>query len=270
MAGFTILFREMWRSNMILCIDIGNTHSVIGVFLKGELLREWRIQSEREKTPDELAVQLMNLFSLHSLSVRECTKVMIGSVVPELTRTFLEFVKKYLNLVPTIVDHNSIKGMPILIDHPSSLGADRILNAYGAKKYYGAPAVIVDFGTATTFDVLNQNGEYQGGIISPGMQLSLRALSEKAALLPRIDLRPPERIIGRNTIEAMQAGTFSAYLCMVEGVLKKIENELNYPFKVIATGGLSTLIAEYSECINIVDHSLTLKALHSLAEDAFE
>ncbi len=255
---------------MSLCIDIGNTHIVVGYFKNETLLYNWRLKSDRDITSDELAVKIFSLFANANLNKSEISKVVIASVVPALTRTLTHFSNKYLQIDPISITAKNIPNMNILLDQPSTVGADRIVNGYAAREIYGAPLIVVDFGTATTFDVINSRGDYEGGVIAPGMLLSIQALSSKTALLPNIEISSPENVIGKNTIDAMRSGVFTGYLCMTEGLLDRIEAEMSAKgekiesIKVIGTGGLSTIISKESKKLNIIDKELTLKGLNLL------
>ncbi|HMO17159.1 MAG TPA: type III pantothenate kinase [Oligoflexia bacterium] len=273
---------------MILCVDIGNTHTVLGIFPeksfqvnyiqridpKGtsfpSILSTWRLRSLREKTSDELGVEISSLFSREGYCFEAFSKVIISSVVPEITRMYSHFVGKFFKKDALVISASVIPDMTIKVERPEAVGSDRLANAYAARILYGAPSIVVDFGTATTFDVIGTSGSFEGGVIAPGILLSSQALSSRAALLPAIELSSPVNVIGRNTIEAMQSGTFTGYVCLVEGLLRRIKDEMDFlglsrreqeNLRVIATGGLAPLISRATQDIEIVDRDLTLKGI---------
>lgn len=253
---------------MLLGIDVGNTNIVIGVFRKGdfELIHSWRLATLRERTADELGILVTGLCAHHRIPPRDIAGVIMGSVVPPLTGTMTAMVLNYfagarlLNVEPAV---NS--GMPILYDNPLEVGADRVVNGIAAYEEHGRalrrPVIVVDFGTATTFDAVSADGEYLGGVICPGPQISADALFQRAARLPRIDVRKPDRVIGRNTVASMQSGLFWGYVDMVEGLVRRMRGELGSNTVVIATGGLAVLVAPETTLIDHVDPELTLRGL---------
>ena len=210
---------------------------------------------------DEWGVHARNLFSLADLNVKSIDAITIASVVPPLNFTLKQMAEVYFHLTPLFIDHLVDTGVPILYEPPSDVGADRIVDAVAAIHKYGAPCIVVDFGTATTFDAINENGEYLGGVITPGITISSDALFERAAKLPRVEIRRPAKVIGSATIEAMQSGLYHGYVGLVDGILKKMVEELGGSPKVIATGGLAPLIAKGSSFIELVDETLTLEGL---------
>lgn len=253
---------------MLLAIDVGNTNIVIGVFrdTDWELIHSWRLATMRERTVDELGILVSGMCTHHHIAAKDIHGVVMGSVVPPLTGTMLAMVANYfagaraLNVEPAV---NS--GMPILYDNPSEVGADRVVNGIAAYEEHGReghrPVVVVDFGTATTFDAVSANGEYLGGVICPGPQISADALAQRAARLPRIDVRKPARVIGRTTVASMQSGLFWGYVDMVEGIVRRMQVELGGNAAVIATGGLAVLVAPETTLIDHVDPELTLRGL---------
>ena len=253
---------------MLLAIDVGNSQTVCGVFNKGTLLCHWRLKTDREKTADELAARFLSLFAMHNIRFPDITGVIIASVVPTQQQAWQEFSRKYTNCLPLLVNGQTIKtGIKIVTDNPAEVGADRIVNAVAAFEQYGKSCIVVDFGTAITFDCISAGGEYLGGAIMPGMSISLDALASRTAKLPRIDISiPPQRAIGANTIDAIKSGLLFGYGAMVDGLIKKLSAEFSETPQIIATGGMSELIAAYTESIQIVDPMLTLKGLYLLYE----
>src|SRR5688500_6020582 len=254
---------------MLLVIDVGNTNTSLGVYRGAELVAHWRLTTDRARTVDEYGGHARNLFELAALDFKAINAIAIASVVPPLNYTLKTMAETYFNLSPLFVDSNTNTGLKILYEPATDVGADRIVDAVAAIEKYGAPCIIVDFGTATTFDVINSNGEYLGGVITPGIMISSDALFERAAKLPRVDIKRPQRVIGSSTTTAMQSGLYYGYTSLVDGVLKKIIEELGESGKsahVIATGGLAPLIATGSEYIQVVDDTLTLDGLRLIYE----
>lgn len=254
---------------MLLVIDVGNTNTSLGVYRDAELVAHWRLTTNRARTVDEYGVHARNLFELADLDFKAINAIAIASVVPPLNYTLKTMAETYFKLSPLFVDSNTNTGLKILYEPATDVGADRIVDAVAAIEKYGAPCIIVDFGTATTFDVINSNGEYLGGVITPGIMISSDALFERAAKLPRVDIKRPQRVIGSSTTTAMQSGLYYGYTSLVDGVLKKIVEELGGSGTsphVIATGGLAPLIATGSEYIQVVDDTLTLDGLRLIYE----
>jgi type III pantothenate kinase len=258
---------------MLLTIDIGNSHTVVGLFDADRLSGQWRFQSDRDRTDDELAVQLHGLLSLTGLDCHAITGVILVSVVPVLEKTWLSCCRKYLAAFlerpAQVVSAPWMQGhMTILTDHPGEVGADRLVNGIVAWQRYQCNLVIIDFGTAITFDCVSCGCEFLGGAILPGINISLEALASRTAKLPRIDLSAgPDKVIGANTIQAMKSGILHGYAALVDGLTKKLLAEMGRPPekpKVIATGGMAQLIAPYCQAIEVVDPNLTLKGLHYL------
>jgi type III pantothenate kinase len=253
---------------MLLAIDVGNTNIVIGVFRVAdwELVHSWRLATLRERTVDELGILVTALCAHHHIAPSEVSGVVLGSVVPQLTGTMMAMVLNYFTAArPLIVEPAVNSGMPVLYDNPSEVGADRVVNGIAAYEEHGRartrPVIVVDFGTATTFDAVSARGEYLGGVICPGPQISADALAQRAARLPRIDVRKPERVIGRTTVASMQSGLFWGYVDMVEGIVRRMRAELGGDAAVIATGGLAVLVAPETTVIDHVDGELTLRGL---------
>jgi type III pantothenate kinase len=254
---------------MLLAIDVGNTNIVLGVFEHGRLIHSWRLQTMRERTSDELGLLVDGLFAHRGLSPSGVTGVVLGSVVPPLTSTVWSMVKRYFDRDPLIVDPRNA-GMPILYENPDEVGADRILNAIAAYEMFGRearrPLVVCDFGTATTLDAVTAKGEYLGGAICPGVTISADALFQRAARLPRVDVRKPSTVIGRTTVGAMQSGLFYGYVGMVEGLMTRMSAELGGNALCVATGGLAVTIASEIPAIEHVDVDLTLRGLRMVWE----
>ena len=251
---------------MLLVIDAGNTNTSLGVFEGAELVAHWRLTTARSRTVDEYGVHARNLFELAGLDFKGINAIAIASVVPPLNYTLKTMAETYFHLTPLFVDHTTNTGLKILYEPASDVGADRIVDAVAAVEKYGAPCIVVDFGTATTFNAINERGEYLGGVITPGIMISTDALFERTAKLPRVDIRRPQSVIGRSTIAAMQSGLYHGFVGLVDGVLKKMVAELGGGPRVIATGGLAPLIATGSEFIELVDETLTLEGLRLIYE----
>ncbi len=246
---------------MILVIDVGNTNIVLGVYEDKNLLYHWRIFSDRNKTDDEYGMLIKNLFNNVNLKIEQITGVIISTVVPPLRFPLENMVRKYFGQEPLVVGSGIRTGLNIKYDSPKDVGADRIVNAVAAIEKYGPPTIIIDFGTATTFCYVDQSGTYMGGIISPGIGISMEALFQKTAKLPRIEIAKPNTVIGKNTVSAMQSGIVYGYVGLVDGIVERMIEEIKLKPKVIATGGLAKLIAQESKTIEIVDPFLTLEGL---------
>lgn len=251
---------------MLLVIDIGNTNTSLGVFDGEKLAAHWRLTTVRSRTGDEWGVLSRNLFALDGLDFKSIDAIAIASVVPPLNFTLKRMAEVYFHLTPLFIDHTIDTGVPILYQPASDVGADRIVDAVAAIKKYGAPCIVVDFGTATTFDAINSKGEYLGGVITPGITISADALFERAAKLPRVEIKHPRNVIGSSTVEAMQSGLYHGYVGLVDGILQGMIEELGGKVCVIATGGLAPLIATGSEFIERVDETLTLEGLRLVYE----
>jgi type III pantothenate kinase len=254
---------------MLLCIDVGNTNIVLGVFDEGALVQSWRLQTLRERTSDELGLIVDGLFAHSRIERVQVRGVILASVVPPLTGTICTMVDRYFGLKTLIVEPGVNAGMPILYENPSEVGADRIVNGVGAYARYGSnrkPIIVVDFGTATTLDAITATGEYLGGAICPGVQISADALFQRAARLPRIEVRKPSGIVGRTTVGAMESGLFYGYVGMVEGLVRRMNKELGGDAVCVATGGLADVIAPETTVIQHVDPDLTLYGLRIVWE----
>ena len=253
---------------MLLAIDVGNSQTVCGIFKENSLYCHWRLKTDREKTADELAARFLSLFIMQNIKFEEITGVIIASVVPTQQQAWQEFSSRYTECTPLLVNDNTLAtDITITTDTPSEVGADRIVNAVAAFEQYQKSAIVVDFGTAITFDCISSKGEYLGGAIMPGMGISLDALANRTAKLPRVDIStPPQKVIGSNTTEAIRSGLLFGYGAMVDGLVKKLSAEFSDTPRVIATGGMAELISRYAESIQIVDPMLTLKGLYILHE----
>jgi type III pantothenate kinase len=251
---------------MLLAIDIGNTNIVMGVLEGSELKHSWRVSTRKEQTTDEYAVLCRNLFNLAGISFSSVNAVVLCSVVPPLNDCFASLARCHFQADPIFIDAEVQNLMPVLYHPPSDVGADRIVDAIAAYTLYGGPAVVVDFGTATTFDTISANGEYLGGIIAPGIGVSAEALFRQAAKLPRIEIAEPAEAIGRSTVGSMQSGVFYGYVGLVEGVLERIKRELG-PANVTATGGYAELIATEYSGFDQIEADLTMHGLRICYED---
>ena len=255
---------------MLLAIDVGNTNIVLGVFQRDELMHSWRLTTIRERTADELGILVTSLCAHHRIAREGITGIVMASVVPPLTGTMIQMAWDYFERKPLNLDYATKTGMPVLYDNPREVGADRVVNGIAAYEAFGRkeerPVIVVDFGTATTFDAISARGEYLGGIICPGPQISADALFQRAAKLPRIDVRKPERIIGTNTVASMQSGLFWGYVDMVQGLVRRMRAELGGNPAVVATGGLALIVAPETDLIEHVDPELTLQGLRIVWE----
>ncbi len=247
---------------MLLCLDVGNTNTVLGLFdPAGKLMAHWRVTTQRAQTVDEYGVLFLNLFAMRGIAAREVTGVVISSVVPPLDSTLRAVAERYFSCAPLLVDPVAHSGVPLLVDNPGEAGADRIVNCVAAFARYGGACIVVDFGTATTFDVVSAEGAFLGGAIAPGLGISADALFSRAARLGRVELRRPAKAIGTNTVTNLQSGMFWGYLGLVDGILERMIAELGTKPTVVATGGLAGLIAPESRFITEVDEMLTLEGL---------
>jgi type III pantothenate kinase len=246
---------------MLLVIDVGNTNTVLGVYEGDVLVDHWRIGTEREKTSDEWGILFRDLFQFDKIDIRDFEGMIISSVAPPVLDMLQGMANKYFHVKPLIVGPDIKIGMPILYDNPSEVGADRIVNAVAAYEQYKGCLIVVDFGTATTFDYVSSKGEYMGGAIAPGIGVSSEALFQRTSKLPRVEIVKPKRVIGRDTTQSMQSGIFFGYVGLVDEIVKRMKREMKSNPKVIATGGLAGLIAGESKTIEEVNEFLTLEGL---------
>jgi type III pantothenate kinase len=249
---------------MDLMIDIGNTQTVVGLFDKDKLKYNWRLSSTLLRTEDEKWAVLTSFFKDINFDHKNIDGIAISSVVPNITIIYDRMVEKYLNKKALHITSNLNLGMEILYENPNAVGADRICNAVAGKKKYGFPLIILDFGTATTFDCIDSNGNYIGGVICPGIESAASVLHHKAARLPKIELEFPAKVIGTNTEESMQSGIMFGIIEMIEGLIKKISIEMQSEPKVIATGGLATIISTKTNCIKAIDSELNLTGIYNI------
>jgi type III pantothenate kinase len=253
-------------ASLLLTIDVGNTNTVYGVFDGATLLHQFRVESSRSKTADEYAVTLRELLAMASVPAADVKHAIVASVVPALTEPMVALCKRAFGCQALVVGPGIKSGMPILYENPKEVGADRIVNAVAAYEHVRGAVIVVDFGTATTFDCVTPKGEYLGGVIAPGLQISAEALFARAAKLPRVEIAKPAKVVGRNTLQSMQSGIVYGYVGLVDGIADRLLEELDYPCRVIATGGLAPLIAPMSKRIEEVDDMLTLTGLRILFE----
>jgi type III pantothenate kinase len=246
---------------VIFVFDVGNTNIVLGVYENDELKYHWRVETNRHKTEDEYGMLVKNLFDHEGLSFKAIDGIIISSVVPPIMFSLERMCQKYFNVTPLVVGPGIKTGLNIKYENPREVGADRIVNAVAGIHEYGGPLIIVDFGTATTYCYINEEKQYMGGAIAPGIGISTEALYSKAAKLPRIEIARPDHIIGKNTVCAMQAGILYGYVGQVEGIVSRMKAQSSTKPTVIATGGLATLISKESNVIDVVDPFLTLKGL---------
>ncbi|MGD8354000.1 MAG: type III pantothenate kinase [Pseudomonadota bacterium] len=252
--------------DLLLCIDVGNTQTVLGIFRESDIISRWRIKSDRERTADEYSHLIKDLLRGDGVEKNSLRGVSVSSVVPPARQALIDMSAAEFDLVPLMVGPGIKTGMPILYDNPREVGADRIANAVAAYERYGKALVVIDFGTAITFDVISSAGEYVGGLIFPGVQISLDALFMKAARLPRVELEKPSRVVGRDTISSIQSGIIYGYAGLVDSIVYRIEREMKVKAAVVATGGLAGSIAGETSCIEEVIPDLTLEGLRILWE----
>jgi type III pantothenate kinase len=251
---------------MLLVININNTNTMLGLFHNQKWIANWRVASDQKKLADEYGILLKSLFDYAGFKWEDIAAVAIASVVPPLTTTFTEMCRRFLKRNPLVVTHEINLGVKVRTDYPAEVGADRILNALATHRLHGSPAIVVDFGTATTFDAISAEGDYLGGAIAPGLGIAAEALFSRTAKLPRIELVAPPAAIGRNTIHCMQAGLVLGYVGLIEGLVERIRAELGGHARVIGTGGLAAVLAKETKVIEVVDQMLTLEGLRLIYE----
>jgi len=252
------------KVKMLLAIDVGNTNTVVGLLKNKKLVRSWRLTTVRERTADEHAVLIKNLLALGGHENEDLEGIAVSCVVPPLLPGIKEMCHSYFDFDPFLVEPGIKTGMPILYEHPQEVGADRIVLSVAGFHQYGGPCMVIDLGTATTFDAVSEKGEYLGGIIAPGIGISAEALFQRAAKLPRVEIRDPGQVIGRNTVSAMQAGIFYGYLGLIEKIIDLAQQELGHQTTNVATGGLATLFAKRTDKIHHANPDLIMDGLQIL------
>lgn len=245
---------------MLMVIDVGNTNTVLGVYRKEELLHCWRLATARERTADEWGILLRTLFQIGEMPDETLSAIAVSSVVPPARPALHEMALRYFGIQPLFIEATMDLGLPVRYNPPSDVGADRVVNAVAAYEEFGGPVIVVDFGTATTFDAISAQGEYLGGVIAPGIGISAEALFLRAARLPRVEIRQPAKVIGDSTVASMQSGLYWGYAGLVDGVLRRMKQELENPH-VVSTGGLAELISPACEEIDSVEKNLTLEGM---------
>jgi type III pantothenate kinase len=254
------------KITMLLGIDVGNTQTVIGVFVSGELQEHWRISTERERTADEMALTLGSFLAFVGRTMSQVTGMIVSSVVPEMTSALVRMAREILKVEPVVVDSFTDTGIEVLYEDPKQVGADRLVNAVAAISKYGTPCIVVDFGTATTWDAIDSAGRYMGGTIAPGIEISADALFHQAARLARVELEAPDNPIGRNTVESIQSGIIYGTAGQVDRVVELFREQLGDNAKVIATGGLAEVVVDKCRTVDVLDPLLTLDGLKLIYE----
>lgn len=249
---------------MLLTIDVGNTNTVFGIYENEKLIGTFRISTNSERTSDEIGMQIIQYYTYENIDFSKTKDAIISTVVPQVMYSLTNALKKYLKIDPYIVGQNIDHGMVNLYDNPREVGVDRLVNAVYAKKKYGTPLIIIDIGTATTFDAISKDGEYLGGAIFPGIKVSMEALFMKAAKLPRVDILKPEKVIGTSTIKSLQSGAVNGYIGAIEGIISGMQSEIKGDAKIVATGGMSGMFSEYMNIIECTDKNMTLEGLREI------
>ncbi|MFB0972017.1 MAG: type III pantothenate kinase [Neofamilia sp.] len=254
---------------MLLVIDIGNTNIVLGIYKDEELIYDWRISTDKDKTTDEYGLMLMQILNNTKLEIEDISDIIISSVVPTVMDILPEVCIKYFKIDPIVIGPGVKTGMNILYDNPKEVGADRIVNGVAAYNKYGGPLIVVDLGTAITFDVINEKGDYLGGVITPGIKISADALFLRASKLPKVEITKPEKVIGKNTVNSIQSGLVHGYVGLIDHIIEKIAEELELEISeinIVATGGFSKVISSESKYIQKMDQMLTLEGLRIIYE----
>lgn len=251
---------------MLLVIDVGNTNIVVGAFDGEALVKSWRMSTDYKKSSDEIGMMLVELLRFNGIGTEQIEDVVISSVVPQMMFSLERAVKRYLKSEPLVITNKVNTGINIMYDNPKEVGADRIVNAVAVRKYYPGNAIIIDFGTATTFCALDKDANYLGGVICPGIKISLDALIDRTAKLPKIEIVRPENVIGKSTVESMQSGMVYGYAGQIENIVRLMKKQMGGDVRVIATGGIASLIAEATDAIDVLDSHLTLKGLRLIYE----
>ncbi|NOZ60956.1 MAG: type III pantothenate kinase [Calditrichaeota bacterium] len=250
----------------LMAVDIGNTNVVIGIFQDDKIIYHWRISSKVPRTEDEFWIFVNSLFQTHAVKIGEISYAIISSVVPDLTQPFMNLMKKYFKVDPLVVDADLDTGLKLLVDNPASVGADRICNCVAGFQKYGGPLVVLDFGTATTFDVVTKKCEFIGGIIAPGIEMTATILHQLAAKLPKVELKFPKNVVGKNTETNIQAGLMYGTVELIDGLIRRIEEELNEKVKVVATGGLADVVSPHLKTTVAIEPDLTLLGMRLIFE----
>ena len=254
---------------MLLAIDVGNTNIWLGIYEGTRLRKDWRLETKERQSADEYGIVIRNLFSLADIEYTRISDIVIASVVPPLNTVLEQTVLKYFEITPLFVEPGVKTGMPIVYDPPSDVGADRIVNAVAAFDRYGGPCIVVDFGTATTFDAISRKGEYLGGVISPGPAIAAEALFARTARLPRVEVKPAVNVIGTSTVASIQSGLYHGYIGLIDGILKRMIKELGPSTTVVSTGGQAALFGSETRYIQHIDSHLTLDGLRLIHEKNF-
>jgi len=251
---------------MLLALDAGNTNITIGAFEGARLTGRWRLRTIREQTPDEWGILMRNLFSLSSLDLSKVDGVVISSVVPAVDQPLMAMSERYFHRAPMFVNSSTDMGMTVHYDNAREVGADRLVNAVAGYQKYGGPCVIVDLGTTINFDVVSNKGEFLGGLIAPGIGMSINGLFARTARLPMVDFRAPEKLVGSNTVGSIQSGLYYGFIGLIDGIVERVMKELGPSTQAIATGGQGQLIVDGSRCVKIFDEDLTLEGLRMIWE----